>query len=368
MFVDLWGWFWREEQRAYHEQDANVLRLVELARKGWMHRRNAQGDAMLATFREAAQIAAHIEHPCWELFCTYWACSTLFYHVDDLEAAMHDTVQLTARAHQSHFADCPIRGRIYFLLADIYYEIDVFGYEDKIRAALSYLTEHIAMDEDTYFRVQHRLADLAFLHERYDEAHEGVTAYMAEAQNNRFRLRSAHQLLQAIAYARGDLLAVHSHAQHVEIYARAIESHIDVGVALLWQATCAIRADASDLAEQHYQQALYLFETYELSRWLDYYNARCEYLELTGRPDEALTLRNTQIDEYADYGSIWYLGRAHLQRCRLLGRMGQDCETALHEATALIDHMRKPHKYITAIESIRAGDYHQYAWQRPALS
>lgn len=138
MYVDLWGWFWQEEIRAQRTGDEHILRLVALARKGWTYRRSAESEKMLATFREATALAKAINHPCWELFCAYWSCSTLFYHVDDLQGAMRETVQLTSRAHLPQFEHCPIRGRIYFLLADIYYDIDVFGYEDKIRAALAH--------------------------------------------------------------------------------------------------------------------------------------------------------------------------------------------------------------------------------------
>lgn len=364
MYVDLWGWFWNEELKAHRNQDRITLRLIELARNGWAYRRSAQSQMMLQCFEDGASLAMQQGNPCWELFFTYWACSTLFYHVDDIQAALEGTIKLIARAHQEQYNSCPIRSRIYFLLADIYYEMDVFGYEDEIKGALDYLEEHIPMDEDTYFRVQHRRADIHFLYERYDEAFEGVTVYMARATHNEFRMRSAHQMLRAIAYARGELAIAHDHALHAEQFARAIQSHVDVAVALLWQSALSKRQGNDALAQQSYLQGVHIFLQHQLPHWPDYYNAVCDYLEICGETEKALRLRQEQLAEYQDYGSPFYLAWGHLQYCRLLGRSGKDMKTALDTATQLAAVMRKPALYLGKLEKIKAGDYFEYDWQR----
>lgn len=364
MYVDLWGWFWDEERKAHRKQDKITLRLVELARYGWAYRRSAQSQMMLQCFEDGAELAIKQSNPCWEIFFTYWSCSTLFYHVDDIQGALERTVKLTSRAHQDQYSTCPIRSRIYFLLADIYYEMDVFGYEDEIKESLDYLEKNIPMDEDTYFRVQHRRADIHFLYERYDESFKGVTAYMAKAQHNDFRMRSAHQLLRAIAFARGELLIAHDHALQAEHYARMIDSHVDVGVSLLWQAALSKRRGNETLAHQTYLQGVGVFTQHQLPHWPDYYNALCDYLELSGEVDKAITQRQQQIEEYREYGSLFYLAWGHLQYCRLLGRTGKDVSEALDSAYKLSEKMRKPANYIGKLERIKAGDYFQHDWQR----
>ncbi len=364
MYVDLWGWFWQEEVRAFQENDDTVKRIVELARQGWTYRRSAQSSLMLASFEEAAGLARQHQNPCWELFCTYWACSTLFYHVDDLQGALDRTVKLISRSHHDELRHCPIRSRVYFLLADIYYEIDVFGYEDKIRESLNFLENNIPMDEDTYLRLQHRFADLAYLHEDYDDAFERVTRYMAKAEENEFRMRSAHQLLRAIAFARGDIATAYEHCIHAEQFARNIQSHVDIGVAVLWQAVLSKRQGNDTLAAAKYLQGTLLFATHDLPHWPDYYNAICDYLEICGHPGEAKIQRQRQLTEYSDYGSVFYLSLAHLQNCRLAGRIGDNLAKPLEAAYTLSDRMLKPEKYLARVQKIENGDYYEFDWQR----
>lgn len=364
MYIDLWGWFWTEEGKAHQNRDPVILRLVELARQGWAYRRSAQSQMMLTCFEDGAKLAQAQSNPCWELFFTYWACSTLFYHVNDLQKALEQTVKLTSRAHQEQYSPCPIRSRIYFLLADIYYEIDVFGYEDEIRESMDYLEQHIPMDEDTHFRLLHHRADIHFLYERYDAAFEGVTHYMAKAQHNDFRMRSAHQLLRAIAYARGELRIAHDHTLQAEHYARMIQSHVDVGIALFWQATLHKRQGNDAAAQQVYLQGVGIYTQHELPRWPDYYNAICDFLEISGEHERAIQLRQQQLAEYSEYGSLFYLGWGHLQYCRLLGRLGQDSEQALISAYQLADAMQKPQHYLMKLQKIKDGNYFQYDWQR----
>lgn len=363
MYVGLWGWFWQEEVRAIRTGDAPVMRLIELIRKGWAYRRSAESDKMLATFREAAALASGTEHACWELFCRYWACTTLFYHVDDLQGALRETVELISQAHRPHFAQCPIRGRIYFLLSDIYYTIDPFGYEDKIREAYTHLTEQIGMDEDTHLRVKHRLADLAFLYENYDEAFDRVTSYMATAQDNHFRMRSAYMLLHRIAFARGDIPLALEHAKQVAFFAGDIDAHEDVGISILWEAACEQRLGNTVKARSLYKKAMHLFDAYDLPHWAYYYNACCDYLEMCGDPEQALHLREKETQAYIAYGSVWYVGRTHLQTARLLGRMGRNCDEVLEHAEALTKDMLKPAIYLSKVERIRKGDYYEFAWQ-----
>lgn len=187
---------------------------------------------------------------------------------------------------------------------------------------------------------------------------------MAQAQDNHFRMRSAHQLLQAIAFVQGNIPRVLEHAKQVMLYAHDIKSHVDVGVSLLWQAACEQRLGNPQQALYLHDRALYLFEAYDLSHWLDYYNARCDYLEMAGATEQAIQLRQAQIDEYTSYGSIWYLGRAYLQLARLLGRTGGDCREALAQAEYLANKMLKPTSYLSKVVRIRKGDYYEFAWQR----
>src|SRR5215207_263141 len=115
MYVDLSGWFNRDSEHAA---------LRDLCYQGWSYIRAAQSDLAYQTFMEGYEKAKNLKLSCWELYFEYWACEVLINHTVDRQRALDQTVRLAARAHQSQYQVCPVLGRVYFILADIYSEID----------------------------------------------------------------------------------------------------------------------------------------------------------------------------------------------------------------------------------------------------
>ena len=76
-------------------------------------------------------------------------------------------MRLTTEARKERYAECPVRSRVFFVLVNVYYLLDFFGYEPEIMDLLDYMEKEIVMDEDTHLRVLHMRAEVDLDHERY---------------------------------------------------------------------------------------------------------------------------------------------------------------------------------------------------------
>jgi hypothetical protein len=143
-----------------------------------------------------------------------------------------------------------------------------------------------------------------------------------------------------------------------------IFSYIDRADALLWQAALAQRMGNPQHAIQAYLRGQDMYKRYELPRWIEPYDAICDYLEHSGNAQSALKVRAEQVEMYKTYGSNWYESHANLEYCRLLGRMGQPLTDALNHAKSVARKMVNPAHHNIAIQRIENGDYQQFAWDK----
>ncbi|MCA9912931.1 MAG: hypothetical protein KC496_06265, partial [Anaerolineae bacterium] len=114
-----------------------------------------------------------------------------------------------------------------------------------------------------------------------------------------------------------------------------------------------------------FAQGMEEYRRYNIPRWLEPYDAEAEYLELEGQPEVAVVVRNRQLEAFQEYGSLWYLAHTHVQRLRLLGRLGVPLEDDLALARSIIAEMKIPTEYERQIQRIEAGDYYEFDWQKP---
>jgi hypothetical protein len=359
MYVDLWGWF-RENTRPEYNQ------FREISYRGWRFMRAAQAEIAYNTFLDGLQRAQRAKLPCWELFFEYWACEVLIYHMVDRQTALDKTVRLAARAHQPQYSQCPVLGRVYFILADIYVEVDVYGYEDKIRDALDGLEEVVPMDIDTHMRVMHVRAYFDYAFQNYDEAEKKVQEYMPLAQDERnsHRQHDAYRLLRRIAYVRGNFHLALSYGLRSEQHGDLMGFQQGVAEERMWQGIFHILLGNEAEAHHRFQAGMGHYKIHHFEPWLGYYDAQCAYLEYKGDAEQALKLRYKQLEQVNMRTSIFNEGQTHVELCRLLGRIGQPVDEALKAAKAVSKRMRKPAFYLKQLQQIEAGQYYEFEWQK----
>ena len=358
MYVDLWAWF----HESSHPQ-AQTFR--DLSYQGWRYMEAAQSELAYQTFMNGHELAKRQKLPCWELYFEYWACEVLIYNTVDRVRALDQTVRLASRAHQPQYRDCRVLGRVYFILADIYVSIDVYGYEDKIREALAAIEADIPMDIDTHLRVMHIRAYYDYAFDLLDEAEKKVQEYMpiAQADYNPNRQHDAYEMLRRIDTRRGNFHLALSFAKQSEYFGAQMGYPNAVAVERVWQGVFKLLMGEPQEAHNLYQSGLNYFEQYKLDPRFSWYDAQCTYLECKGEAEQALKLRYKQLEQVHMLTSIFNEGQTHLQLCRLLGRMGKPLDEAIKNAKAVAERMRKPDVYLRKLQAIATGRYDEFDWQ-----
>ncbi|MDQ7026888.1 MAG: hypothetical protein Q9P44_15170 [Anaerolineae bacterium] len=364
MTVDLWGWFHASLHNARMNGDTERQKYNEFAYRGWAYRRTAQPDEAFMVFEQGETLAKKLGDPCWELFFQYWCAEMLFYHKVDQQAALDYAIRVATRAYKEQYLGCPIRSRVYFVIADIYYAIDFFSYQDKIRDMLDYLQNDVPMDHDTDLRARHMRAEFEMEFDRFDVAKSLVEQYMPDAQGNDFRMRSGYNMLRRIAYAKGYVQMALDYSLETEKYAIHTQSQGIIASQKLWQAVYHKRLGNDTIARICHLNGIDLHERYALPSWPGYYDSLCEYLEVNGEVDRALAIRKKQLEEMETHHSIYNESVSHLDYCRLLGRLGKPIDKALKIARDISQRMSNPDLFLSRLQKIQDGDYYDFSWQR----
>lgn len=360
--MTIWSWFDAERTYALQSNNRVKLQLVGQMEAALQEREAQHFPQARALFRQGIAFAKEQNDACWEWVFLKELCEMLFYEEDDLQEALKRIVHLNAIAHDARFANCPARPRVFFMLADIFFERDPYGNEAQVLDLLDTIEKMRGLDSDTAAAIQHLRAELFYLHGKYEDSSRKVLQYMSKITGGQ-RVRDAYRLLRRIAYAQGSLEVAYGYAKSMQKY--ALNSRIDMADSKLWQAVLAKRLGDDNEARHKFAQGMEEYRRYNIPRWLEPYDAEAEYLELERQAEVGLVVRNRQLDAFKDYGSIWYLAHTHLQRLRLLGRLGVALEDDLARARAIIPEMKEPAEYQRQLERIESGDYYEFDWQQP---
>ncbi len=360
--MTIWSWFDAQRQQALQSNDRVKLQLVGQMEAALQERAAQHFPQARALFKQGIEFAKEQQNSCWEWVFLKELCEMLFYEEDDLQEALKHIVHLNAIAHDARFTSCPSRPRVFFMLADIYFERDPFGNEQQVLELLDYVKKLRNLDSDTAATIQHLRAELAYLHGEYNDATSKVLQYMSKVTGGQ-RVRDAYRLLRRIAYAEGALKMAYNYAKSMQKY--ALNSRMDMADSKLWQAVLAKRLGDNNEARHKFAQGMEEYRRYNIPRWLEPYDAEAEYLELEGQPEVALVVRNRQLQAFTDYGSLWYLAHTHVQRLRLLGRLGVDLKDDFALAHTLTLEMKDPTEYQRQLQRIEDGDYYEFGWQAP---
>jgi hypothetical protein len=364
MYVDLWGWFRDYEWESIKNGESPRQRLVNLAREGWRYRELADGEKAVQAFEEAAQLAQMLNESCWKIFHQYWVAEMKFYILHDYQGTLDYIMRLTNEARKDLYAECPVKSRVFFVLANVYYLLDFFGYEQEVVNLLDYIEKEVVMDEDTHLRVLHMRAEVELDHERYQLAEEKVLDMLDRSTYNDFRQRSGYDMLRTIAFAKGDILLALQYNRIAQKHAYRIQIQRSIAEGKLWEAVYLKRLGDDAAARQEYFAALAHYEQYKLPRELEYYDAIADYTEHDGQHEEALKYRHNLIPIVMAKPSILNQMIAYRQYLRQLGRMGRDISQVMQAAKAIAMTSRKPQPYLERLERIEKGNFYEYDWQK----
>jgi hypothetical protein len=117
-------------------------------------------------YEQGRQLAKTLKEPCWELLFESLVAETHVYYRADKKIGLDTMIRVATRSYQPAYQYCLMRSRVLCNLAALYFQLDFFGYEAKIREMLDVIQSDIPLDEDTYLRMRQLEADFDFEHER----------------------------------------------------------------------------------------------------------------------------------------------------------------------------------------------------------
>lgn len=365
MYVDLWGWFRNFERTALSNDDFRRRRLVTLARQGWRYREIADADKAILTFEEGAKLAEELGEKCWVVFHQYWITEMTFYLKHEYQQTLDYIIRVSTECRKEIYEECPVRSRVFFVLANIYYMIDFYGYEQNIRDLLDYIENEVVMDEDTHLRLSHMRASIDFDYDNYEAAESQTKDMLNRSPFNSFRQRSGYHMLRAIAYAQGDVMMAYEYAKIAEKHARYVQIQRSIAEGKLWMAVYLKRMGDDAAASEHYFAAVGHYEQYNLPKEVAFYDATAEYMELNDEPDRAIDYREALVTQVMNKASLYNQMVAHWQYCRTLGRLNKPIDDALDSAHAISENMINPTIYLQKLADIETGNYYEFPWQKP---
>src|SRR5579859_5964091 len=234
-FVDLWGWFNALRRRADQQGDAERIRLFKLYERA-REIRETDPKTALSFYTEARELAERLREPCLMLFFDYWRSEIYLYYLHDVVSGLDQSVKNSVEAQKPMYRLCPVLGRVYLTLATAQYMTDPLGNAEQIKQTLDYLERKVALDQDTWRRIEDERAALAYTQNRLEDSERLTLSYISRCEGNHFRLRSGYKRLCQLNYERRKFDKALEYAQLGEEVARKANVLSDSVAFLAWQA------------------------------------------------------------------------------------------------------------------------------------
>jgi tetratricopeptide (TPR) repeat protein len=362
MYIDNWQWYQQFEMSALLKGKTEYLRLPECYRQGWRYIQGAQYDEALGRFHDGLSLAQSFQLPMWEFFFESWVCEINILN-SDYTTALENTAKLVAKSTRPEHKDHPCRAVVYFTLAWVYYYIDAIGYEKEILAALDTIEKEMPHDKETHQRTFYLRAELAFEQEDYQSAKQFNDEYMSRVEGEPFRQSSGYGMQRALAFARGDLPEAMQAAQLREQVARRATLLTAAANSVLWQGIIARCLGDVGKAEQLIQQGISQYSVLNLPKQSGYYYLLAAYHEARGDDEQVLKLRDKELQQASNSGSLNIEIQCHLDRLYLLNRLNCPIEAEYQAACIGAEKSRKPDFWLRKIGEAKAGQKVRYGWQ-----
>jgi hypothetical protein len=343
-------------------------RIRQYEQLGWQHLYNDATTEARRTFELGQQFARRYDLPCWDILFEFYICQIYVYYTFDLQAAVAAAVRLTTRLSKADLQLCRERMLVYGILVHAYFYRDCLGYETEIRDALRYIENELPTDSEALLRVEYIRAELDLEYGRYDAVQDRLMMYLSNAEHSHsYRKADGCRVGHLLSYAVGDFATARDFAAQNAQHSYDGQHQRGIADALIWHAVYNLKLGQAGEAQKILQLALDHYRRFNLAPALTYFDALCDYHEIRGDLHHALALRERQFNDLQLRGSLHDLAKAHLQYCRLLGRMGQPLDYAIGQAHTFIMTLQKPDQHLAALSRIKNGDYHQFDWQRQEL-
>jgi hypothetical protein len=166
-----------------------------------------------------------------------------------------------------------------------------------------------------------------------------------------------YYLLLNIAVQQREYEQGEAYAQELEKVASSTRMIHLVAEAVMAQSLFKLKFNRPEEANARYARAWALLENYTVPLSVSFYDFACAHQESLLNTDAALKLREKQLADLLAVPNAQFEAYCRLQRCRLLGRMGQPIEDELRAAYASCNKLKTPTLSLERVQKVEQGDY-----------
>jgi hypothetical protein len=343
---------------AQERNDRDRLGLLQYYHEGYQLREK-DPDRSFLLFSEARQRASQLGAPLMALFFDKLRVTALLHFKRDYRNVLELAVQSALEVRKPQYAGFSERVGIFDNLIAAYLGIDPAGHADAIMQAIDYLDRELPQepDSDRYLLLARRRMYWLDL-DRYDEALHWGMKELELADRDRDRERAEHFLAFAYcglcetACGRRDWDSLREWAEVGDDITRRVGHQVELAELLAWRALSARKAGDEDRALRLCRSASSRQKAQKMRPRRGYNDALCAYYELAGDLPTMLAVRERELKDVSGWGRFLSEARAHLNRCKLLARMGRPLSEELTAAREAAAKLRDPTPFLAELETI----------------
>jgi len=358
MFVDIYTWIQEFQSQALHNGDMRRLKLIEYQMRAWEHF-ETNPEQSLQILYEAHDLAQQLQEPCWMLYYDGWIGECLNLYLINFKDGLEHAMKTVVEIRKPEYANCKMLCRGYRIVIESYIYSDPVGYADKIRELIAYTDKEIPIDYDTYCILKKRESELEFALGRIEPAIESAQAYLLRSSEQlvTFHMAYAYEMLVHYAFLQGDTVTGQTLIKACEAMARENKRRSLVAIAQAWRALFSLMEGQNEDAQSLYRLATSNMSQLGMAVSLSYYEAVSSYNEKIGDVDQALAIREQQLDAVSGRGGYYLESEVLLKKARLLGRMGHDITSIVMETMQIAKHLVEPTLLMNRLQRVEEGDF-----------
>jgi hypothetical protein len=359
--TSVWDWFDEFEWEARCNGDSERMLLGDLHRQAYRFR-ETDPDHAIALYSEGRQLAVQLREPWWALYYDQQRVHALLHFKQDYTDVLDLAIRNTLEVRKPGYSTFPRRLLIHGDLVSAYMGIDPIGHAAAIRQALDYLDHEVPAIGDERYLLLGSQRQFALDHGRLDEAEAFSQRSLALAAEDSDTGRAKHFLVFTfaarceVAFRRGDSTSLEELSRAGEEVARVVGHQVELAGFFMWQALIEQRAGRHEQAGSLYRRASQRISRLRMPPDAAYRDAECAFHEQAGQLDLALAVRDLELEHLRDRGRLFLESVVHLERCRLLARLGKLTDADLLRARMAAEQLRFPQSILEQLSRLENGE------------
>lgn len=356
-----WEWVADFQRRASEARDAERMRLASLLHRAYGLRERDPG-RFLALCADGRRLAQRLREPWWTLGFRAAVVQELVHFARDFRRAPEEAVAAVLEARKPQYDGCPLRTLLYLDLIAVHFCTDPDGCAGSIEESFCAVERDADKDLSSRLHVLNLRRWCAEQARRADDhygAAQRVLAAIAENPGDGAAVHYSTFVYNALChvnYAHAEWQELREAAGLAEEASRRMGNRVELSQACLWQAVAAFRSGDSLRARRLQRQGSRIVEELGIPPPDGLFTALSLCHEQTGQLEEALAVRNRELELVHRQGRTISEVYCHRQRCRLLADLGRLSAADLDAARAAALRLRFPAPHLAELNRQTDGE------------